>query len=490
MEEEIFVNVTEVGSRIVVTEQGLLREIYTERANFRSTIGNIYKGKVTRVLPAIDGAFIDIGNERDAFIQGKDVLPPSALIFEKKNVDRKSDPIGNLLYRGQELLVQVTKDPINKKTHRVTANIALVSRHLVYKPYSSELTISPRIEEPKERLRLKEALVLVAKNKGGFIVRTAAENIDESALSRDLQLLQERWLKIIERSKRVSSPNAVYVEPSLPLRVIRDIVSVRTTRIVVDTQETKHEFYKFLAEFMPSKLDVLELSSSTDLIFDNHDLEDQINLAIEQRVVLRSGGYLIIEQTEAMTTIDVNTGMSVRQKDARGMILKTNLEAAASIPWELRLRNMGGIIVIDFIDMDDEDDKRQVFRTLEEAQKSHRVKSDFSYFSELGLVELVRKRNSESLVRTLCEPCNCCRGRGFVKTVETVCSEIMNEIHRRAGLYKKACLVKASELVVNKLLEERSNSIFHLSEAVGLEIRLQAESSYKQENFDVIEVLN
>ena len=223
MEEEIFVNVTEGGSRIVVTEQGMLREIYTERANFRSTIGNIYKGKVTRVLPAIDGAFIDIGNARDAFIQSKDVLPPSALIFEKKYAAHKSDPIWNLLYRGQELLVQVTKDPINKKTHRVTANIALVSRNLVYNPYSSELTISPRIEEPKERLRLKEALVLVAKNKGGFIVRTAAENIDESSLSRDIQLLQERWLKIIERSKRVSSPNAVYAEPSLPLRVIRDL---------------------------------------------------------------------------------------------------------------------------------------------------------------------------------------------------------------------------------------------------------------------------
>ena len=235
---------------------------------------------------------------------------------------------------------------------------------------------------------------------------------------------------------------------------------------------------------------IRDRSSSEDLVFDNHDLEDQINLAIEERVILRSGGYLVIEQTEAMTTIDVNTGRSSAQKEAKETIFATNSEAAASIPWQLRLRNIGGIIVIDFIDMEDEEHKRRVLRTLEEAAHSYRVKSNFSNFSDLGLVQLVRKRDSESLVKTVCEPCECCRGRGFVKTAETICLEIANEIHRRAGRYKKACLVKASELVVNRLLKDKSNSIVRLSKALGLEIRLQAELGYQQEEFDVIEVSN
>ncbi|RPG49977.1 MAG: Rne/Rng family ribonuclease [Gammaproteobacteria bacterium TMED1] len=490
MEEEIFVNVTESVSRVAVTEQGLLREIYTERTNHRSTLGNIYKGKVTRILPAIDGAFVDIGNERDAFIQRKDAVPISSVLFERMDLDPQSVSMRKLLYEGQKLLVQVTKDPSNNKTHRVTANLSLVSRHLVYRPYSRGITISERIEDPKERLRLKEVIFLISKNKGGFIVRTAAENIDSSILSKDIQLLSDRWLKILDRSKLEMSSSIIYTEPSLPLQVIRDIVSVRTSRILVDTQETKDAFSKFLAEFIPAKLPILELSSSEDLVFDNHDLEDQINLAMEERVILRSGGYLVIEQTEAMTTIDVNTGRSGGKKAAKETILATNSEAAVSIPWQLRLRNIGGIVVIDFIDMEDEEHKRQVLRTLENTSQSYRVKSNFSNFSDFGLVQLVRKRDSESLVRTVCEPCKCCRGRGFVKTAEIVCLEIVNEIYRRAGRYKKICLVKASKLVVNRLSEDKSNSIVRLSEALGLEIRLQAELGYQQEEFDVIEVSN
>ena len=486
MEEEIFINATQGECRIAIAERGLLRDIFIERTHNPRTIGNIYKGKVTRVLPGMDSAFIDIGNERDAFIHIKDLLNSASAIFTKDNFKYTRRSISEILHEGQELLVQVTKEPSGTKSQSITSNISLASRYLVYMPYSSQVVISQRIEDQKERERLKDAILSILKNQDGFIVRTAAENVDIYDIYKDAKLLIDRWSKVLDKSKKAIPPAQIYKELPLPLRVVRDTVGDQTTRIRVDRQETMDSLESFIAEFIPSKSKILELAINEEPIFDIHKLEDQISSAIDQRVPLKSGGYLVIEQTEAMTTIDVNTGVFVGRKDHEETIFKTNLEAASLIPWQLRLRNVGGVVVIDFIDMGNEAYKEQVLRTLEKGQQTDRVKWNLSQISDFGLVELTRKRDGSSLVSVICEPCECCRGRGFVKTADTVCLEILNEIRRRAGRYKEAFLITASESIVDELINSDPNRIDLLSKALGIEIQLRGEASYNQEQFDVI----
>ena len=489
MAEEIVINVSQHESRVAVVEQGLLREVFIERTHSPGTVGNIYRGKVIRILPGMQSAFIDVGQKRAAFMHVSDLIGSHEVMMAEQGPDYKFQSITDLIHDGQELLVQVTKEPIGTKGARITTSISLASRFLVYLPNSNNVGISQRIEDENERKRLKDAVTHIQSAEDGFIVRTAAEEIDVEDICRDAELLRSRWDKILLDHKNAKSPAIIYEDLPLPLRVMRDIITQKTSRILVDKHETVTYLTRFLDDFVPEKSENIELASADVPLFDAYNLEDQIDAALDQRVSLKSGGYLIIDQTEAMTTVDVNTGAFVGRKDLEDTIYRTNLEAAAMIPRQLRLRNMGGIVIIDFIDMEDEEHKRQVFRMLEKGQQTDRVKWKITQISELGLVEMTRKRTHESLLRIMCEPCSYCHGRGFTKTAESVCLEVFKEIQRQVRRDRKACLVMASQSVVDRLLDEDSRCVRELSDEYGVEIRFQVESSYSQEQFDVVEVV-
>ena len=489
MAEEIVINVSQHESRVAVVEQGLLQEIFIERTHSPGTVGNIYRGKVIRILPGMQSAFVDIGQERAAFMHVSDLIDSHEAMMAERGSDYKFPPITGLIHDGQELLVQVTKEPIGTKGARITTSISLASRYLVYLPRSSHVGISQRIEDEDERERLKAAVSEIQNTEDGFIVRTAAEEMVVEEIYKDAALLRKRWEQILNDNQNAKSPAVIYEDLPLPLRVMRDIINQETSRIVVDKQETIASLTRFLDDFIPDKSEKLEMGGADVPLFDAHNLEDQIDAALEQRVSLKSGGYLIIDQTEAMTTVDVNTGAFVGRKDLEDTIYRTNLEAAAIIPRQLRLRNMGGIVIIDFIDMEDEEHKRQVLRILEKGQQADRVKWKITQISELGLVEMTRKRTHESLLRMMCEPCGYCSGRGFIKTAESVCLEVFKEIQRQVRRNRNACLVMASQSVIDRLLDEDADCVSELSNALGVEVRFQVEASYSQEQFDVVEVV-
>ncbi|MCZ6502510.1 MAG: ribonuclease G [Gammaproteobacteria bacterium] len=489
MAEEIIINISSHESRVAVVEKSLLQEIFIERFQDRGTVGNIYHGKVVRILPGMQSAFVAIGQEKAAFMHITDLIDSHEAIMEERGPNYQFPPIVEVLHDGQELLVQVTKEPIGTKGARITGNISLASRYLVYLPDTNHVGISQRIEDEEERSRLRGLLELIQDpDKGdGFIVRTASEGVSEEEISKDADLLRARWTAIVQDGKTSKAQSLVHEDLPLALRVMRDIISQHTQRILVDNSDTFSVLKLFLEDFIPDKVNCLELVSNNVALFDDHNLEDQIENALDRNVPLKSGGYLVVDQTEAMTTVDINTGAYVGRKDLEETIYRTNLEAAAAIPRQLRLRNIGGIVIIDFIDMVNEEHKRQVLRTLEKGQLSDRVKWRITEISDLGLVEMTRKRTHESLLKMMCEPCATCSGRGFIKTAESVCLEIFREIQRNARDFREnGCLIMASQSVVDRLLDEDAVCVSELSSALGTQIRFQVEASYSQEQFDVV----
>lgn len=486
MSEEILMNITPMESRVALVDNGVLQEIFVERQRNRGIVGNIYKGKVVRVLPGMQAAFVDIGLERAAFIHASE-------IYDRYTRPEVQEPaIFELVHEGQALLVQVTKDPIGSKGARLTTHISVPARYLVFMPHNTHLGISLRIEEPEERSRLRKILEdLMArddlKDKGGFILRTAAEGIGEAEILADMLFLHRLWSSIDELRKVDKAPVCVYEDLPLYLRTMRDLVDPNIEKIRIDSEETYRKVDKFVRKLVPHLSGRVELYNGERPIFDLFSVEDEINRAMSRRVELKSGGYLIVDQTEAMTTIDVNTGGFVGYRNLEETIFKTNLEAAHTIARQLRLRNLGGIIIIDFIDMDDAEHQRQVLRALEKMLERDHAKTNITGVSELGLVEMTRKRTRESLENTLCEPCPTCQGRGTLKTAETVCYEIFREIIREARTYdSNSYLVLASEQVVDKLLDEESDNVAELESAVQKTIRFQVEPRYSQEQFDVV----
>lgn len=489
MSEEIIISVSRHETRVAVVAQSLLQEIFIERSHTRGTLGNVYKGKVVRILPGMQSAFIDIGQARAAFVHITDLVDAHDAVKEDRGPDYKYPPINEVLHDGQEILVQVTKEPIGSKGARATSNISLASRFLVYMPTTPHVGISQRIEDDAERERLKRLLDEVHNPElgDGFIVRTASERAEESEILKDAELLRARWQSVREDARAARTPALVYEDLPLHLRVMRDIINRDTQRIVVDNNEIYGVIERFLGDFIPEIKGSLELVTPQVPLFDAHNLEDQIETALDRKVPLKSGGYLVIDQTEAMTTVDVNTGAFVGRRDLEETIYRTNLEAAAAIPRQLRLRNIGGIVIIDFIDMLDEEHKRQVLRTLEKGQQSDRVKWNITEISELGLVEMTRKRTHESLLKMMCTPCPSCNGKGYVKTAESVCLEIFREIQRKAREFAEHdCLIMASQAVVDRLLDEDAPCVAELSRALHADIRFQVEASYSQEQFDVV----
>jgi len=488
MAEEIVISVTPHESRVAVVEQGLLQEIFIERFHTRGTVGNIYQGKVVRILPGLQSAFVSIGREKAAFMHITDLVDSHELMGEEREENFEYPPILTVLHDSQELLVQVSKEPIGTKGARITSHISLASRYLVYLPGSSHVGISQRIEDDAERVRLKDLLesIRLDDTNAGFIVRTASEGVSEIDIRKDAELLQTRWAVIVKDAGESKAETLVYEDLPLPLRVMRDIINPETNRILVDDSNTFSTLKRFLEDFIPDKLACLELVSQKVALFDAHNLEDQIEAALDRNVPLKSGGYLVVDQTEAMTTVDVNSGAFVGRRDLEETVYRTNLEAAAAIPRQLRLRNIGGIVIIDFIDMMDEEHKRQVLRTLEKGQQSDRVRWNIAEISDLGLVEMTRKRTHESLLKMMCAPCEVCSGRGFTKTAETVSLEIFREIQRKARDLKGGCLIMASQSVIDRLLDEDAVCVSELASALGAKIQLRVETSYSQEQFDVV----
>lgn len=489
MAEEIIINVSRHESRVAVVEQGLLQEIFIERFHKRGTVGNIYHGKVVRILPGMQSAFVAIGQEKAAFMHITDLIDSREAGQEERSPDTQYPPIAEVLHDGQELLVQVTKEPMGTKGARITGNISLASRYLVYLPESSHVGISQKIEDEAERTRLRSLLAQIQElDQGdGFIVRTASEGVTEEEIRKDADLLRSRWSAIVEDGKTSKARSLVHEDLPLPLRVMRDLINQHTQRILIDDATTFSVLQRFLEDFIPGKVNCLELVSKDAALFDDHNLEDQIETALDRNFPLKSGGYLSIDQTEAMTTVDVNTGAYVGRKDLEETIYRINQEAAAAIPRQLRLRNIGGIVIIDFIDMVNEEHKRQVLRTLEKGQQSDRVKWRITQISDLGLVEMTRKRTQTSLLKMMCEPCGICSGRGFIKTAETVCLDIFREIQRNARDFREnGCLIMASQSVVDRLLDEDSPCVSELASALGTQIGFQVETSYSQEQFDIV----
>ncbi|MBD3609122.1 MAG: ribonuclease G [Gammaproteobacteria bacterium] len=485
MSEELLINVTPRETRIAIVENGVLQEVQIERANRRGLVGNIYKGKVSRVLPGMQAAFVEIGLERTAFLHASDI----DIEGEEEGGKGNEQEIVKLLRQGQDVLVQVIKDPIGTKGARLSTHISLPSRYLVYMPNNTHIGISQKLENEDERNRLKN---IISENNeayggGGYIIRTVAEGISEEAVKADMAFLQRMWGAAKEKIPQTRAGNLVYEDPPLVMRVMRDLVGGRIEKMRIDSNETYNKVNKFAKKFIPELEPHIEYYPGERPIFDIYGVEDEIHKALERKVELKSGGYLIIDQTEAMTTIDVNTGGFVGHRNLEETIFKTNLEAAQAIVRQLRLRNLGGIIIIDFIDMIDAEHRNQVMEALDSYLEKDTAKTNICDVSPLGLVEMTRKRTSESLEHILCETCPTCQGRGTIKTTETVCYDIFREILREERQYKaNEYLVLASQEVVDRLLDEDSTSVAELETFIEKSIRFQVESLYTQEQFDVV----
>ncbi len=490
MSEEILINVTPVETRVAVVENGMLQEVYVERTSRKGIVGNIYKGRVVRVLPGMEAAFVDIGLERAAFIHASDVADLGGSDDQQDTVRTVPD-IRSLLREGQSIIVQVTKDPIGSKGARLTTHLSIPSRYLVYMPAVSHIGVSQRIEDEQERQRLKDLIAVSAESHaldaGGYILRTAAEGATEEDVARDMAYLNRLSSAVMDHASELEAPAVIYEDLPLFIRTVRDLVRPQTEKIRIDSRESYQKLLEFSHEFVEGLQEKIECYPGERPLFDLYSVEDEIQKALSRQVQLKSGGYLIIDQTEAMTTIDINTGAFVGHRNLEETIFKTNLEAARAISRQLRLRNLGGIIIIDFIDMEDSEHQRQVLRMLEKMLERDHARTKITGVSELGLVEMTRKRTTESLGQLLCAPCPVCDGRGFLKTPETICYEIFREILRVNRAYEvEGFLVMASQNVVDRLLDEESDNVADLETFIGKTVKFQVELVYTQEQYDVV----
>ena len=488
MSQELLVNVCFREVRAALLEDGVLQELFIERAGGRGLVANIYKGRVSRVLPGLQAAFIDVGLERSAFLHAADIVRG----LSDESLDRDGDPdIGSLVKAGDELLVQVLKDPMGSKGARLTTYITLPSRLLVLAPRGDGVAVSTRIggDDERERLRgLVESLDSTGAA-GGVIVRTAAIGASPEALRADMAYLRKLWESIRESAAHSRAEEVVYEDLPLAMRLLRDRRDPELERVCVDSPETYASMKAFADRFMPAMSELIEQYDGKHPLFDLNGVDDEIRRALDRRVPLKSGGYLVIDLTEALTTIDVNSGGYVGRRDLEDTSLRTNLEAAEAIARQLRLRNLGGIIVVDFIDLDDEEHRRQLVEALSGHLSADLGTSRVMSVSPLGLVEISRKRTRESLERMLCHDCPTCEGRGFVRSPETVCNEIFREIlGQRAQLEFREVLVLAGPDVINRLLDEESAILAELEQLTHASIRLQSEQLHLPDQYDVVPV--
>jgi ribonuclease G len=510
--EEILINDSVHETRVAVVQQGALQELHLERAATHGLVGNVYLGKVTRVLPGMQSAFVECGLERAAFIhvadlwQARQAQPghtsssgqaaPSASPQTATSPTATTStngqhhiPIEKILYEGQSLLVEVLKDPISTKGARLTTQISIAGRLLVYLPHDGHLGVSQKIESEEERNHLRAMLQSLRPpdEKGGFIVRTSAGDASEENLKADMEYLRKRWKQVLEASRLKPAPSLLYQELRLSERTLRDLVNTSTQRILVDSAAALKHLSEFAQAYTPSVLDRLKLHTGDRPLFELHAVEGEIERALSKRVDLKSGGYLIIDQTEALTSVDVNTGGYVSGRNFDDTIFKTNLEAAHAIARQLRIRNLGGIIIIDFIDMANLQHREAVLQELRRAVAKDHTKTSVSGFTSLGLVEMTRKRTRESLAHLMCEACDVCQGKGAIKTARTICFEILREIDREARQFNpKEFRIIGSQNVIDMFLEEESQALASLGDTIGKRITLQVETQYPQEQYDIV----
>lgn len=490
--EEILINVTPQEARVAVIEDGVVQELHVERTLARGIVGNIYKGKVVRVLPGMQATFVDIGLEKNGFLHAADIVrtDPGLAKSDADIPQKQIPPIQDLVRPGESIWVQVVKDPISDKGARLTTELSIPSRNLVYLPRGSGIGISQKIENSAERTRLidiVEESSSAGNLEGGFIIRTLAESVSRDDINFDMMFLQRMWQHICQAMKSAPPSALVHEDASLTLRTMRDLVRDDLEIIRIDSKESVTKAIEFAKEFLPEVVDRIKYYSEAQPLFNLYAVEQEIAAAMESKVALKSGGDLIIDQTEAMTTIDVNTGSFVGSKDHADTLFKTNLEAANEIAHQLRLRNLGGIIIIDFIDMQSSQHKTKVLNALEQGLSKDRVKTHVTQISPLGLVEITRKRTSESLQRLMCETCPACDGRGMVKTVHTVCYEILREILREDRRFKaKAYTIRAAPQVIDLMLDAEAKSLADLQNFIERPIDLQVDKHYYQDEYEIV----
>ncbi|GAA5786394.1 ribonuclease G [Chitiniphilus shinanonensis] len=481
MKEQILVNITPQETRVATIEEGVVQDIHIERASQRGLVGNIYLGVVKRVLPGMQSAFIEIGLERAAFLHIADVI-------EQRQHPNDPQRIERLVHEGQPVVVQVIKDPIGTKGARLSTQISIAGRFLVFLPQEHHIGISQRIENGEDREHLRNRLEkLLPSDHHGYIIRTSADHATDDELRADIDYLDRIWADILQKSQTQPAKSLLFQDLSLQLRVLRDMVNADTDEVLVDSRENFQKMGEFAASFVSDVLPRIQHYGGDRPLFELYGVEAEIERALARRVNLKFGGYLIIDQTEAMTTIDVNTGGFVGTRNFDDTIFKTNLEATQVIARQLRLRNLGGIIIVDFIDMDNEEHKTAVLDELKKALSRDRTKVTVSHFTSLGLIEITRKRTRESLAHVLCQTCPTCQGRGEIKTAETICYDILREIVREARQFNaREYRILAAQSVIDMFLDEESASLAMLADFIGKPIYLQVETAYTQEQFDVV----
>ncbi|HLE41167.1 MAG TPA: Rne/Rng family ribonuclease [Nitrospirota bacterium] len=501
MPSEIIVNAGREETRVALLENGLVTEIYIDRKKDRGIAGNVYKGRVMKVLPGMQAAFIDIGLEKSAFLYVGDVFDSASeyapmmedegleLEVETKRKRSHARVIEDLLQEGQEIIVQVSKEPISTKGARVTTYISIPGRYLVMMPGINHIGVSRRIEKGDERKRLREIVERLRKPNTGYIIRTASEGRSEEDFTADIEFLSRLWENILKKKEKASAPALLHNELDLIFRVIRDVFTRDIDRMVIDAPEEYQRVREFVDSYIPQLNRYVKLYDHDEPVFDHHGVEIEISRALGRKVWLKSGGYIIVDQTEALTTIDINTGRYVGKRTLEDTILKTNLEAVREVAYQLRLRNIGGIIILDFIDMEREDNRRKVYAALQEALVRDKAKTTISHISPLGLIEMTRKRIRESLGRTLCEPCPYCDGRGYVKSSRTICYEVLRELRRAfTGAEEKKALVTVNSVVADMLYDEEREGVEALEKEFQKKIVIKADPNLHQEQYEVVMV--
>ncbi len=504
MAAEILINVRPLETRVAYVEAGVLMDLKVERKSSPTWVGTIHRGIVTRVLPGMQAAFVDIGLEKAAFLYVGDILTEEGKEFFAMDDDHEpksgedqdyrssrdvKTPIQDLIKEGQHLMVQVAKDPLGTKGARITTHISLPGRGVVYMPFVKHIGISRKIEEESEKDRLKK-LVQKINPTGGVIVRTAAEGATEEGLRSDIDYLDRLGKEIQKNYEKKKTAGLVHAEIDVELRALRDLMNEEVTTVWVDDEEAYKKVSKFVTQLMPKyKQNIIHYGEKKPL-FDLYDIDLDISRATERKVWLKSGGYIVVDEAEALVVVDVNTGSYVGKKDLEDTILKTNLEAVKEIAHQLRVRNVGGIIIIDFIDMEKESHREQVLQAMQEELKKDRVRTNVTSMSELGLVEMTRKRIRPSLVKTLCEPCSYCDGKGYIKRKATIANEIFREIEREVGLSentKRNLIVHCHAEIVDWIYEVENETLEHLEKRFGHSIAFKIETAYHLEQYEIFD---
>ena len=504
MQNEIIINAELGETRVALLENGQFAELHIERERDKSVVGNVVKGRVSRVLPGMQAAFVDIGLEKAAFLYVGDYFEST---FETGDADgdggggkrrggggrggrgsRSAPPrIDTVLHEGQEIIVQIAKEPIGTKGARITSNISIPGRHLVLTPWSRRVGVSRRIGSDKERRRLREIVERLRPPQLGFIIRTAGDGVREADLQADIRYLATVWAAIQKRNADKSAPAILYSEHDLPLRIVRDLAGPDTKRIVADDKNVYESIQHFVDRFVADPKPQIELYEETLPIFDRFGLEHQIHANLERKVWLKSGGSLVIDKSEALTSIDVNTGRFVGKRDLEETVFKTNLEAVQEVVRQLRFRNLGGLIIIDLIDMESASNRDKVYRALQEALRADKARTNILKISELGLVEMTRKRTRENLVQTLCEPCSHCEGRSYVLSRESVAFRVLREIRKHLPrLQGRSIAVAVNPHVAEELLTRSKQGLADLSHAIGKDIEIRARPGMHQEQFELL----